>query len=1478
MMMMIVTLCFFVDARQENVFFFSKTMEPDTLQQHDPLQPSPSRPGSQPQCAADATPVVMTKRAIRRRIVKAWEKKKKELREQQQLESNLRMTMNCDDVRGPMLVSAAEAPKAVTQQKAKPTAHRLQLAATVARRPHLLRNSEAVQHNVFRPWTPAETPFSFFFEFPQTPSSPSSRSPGGDLRTDEDRSDVEPRQFGESIEATRPRCPVDPNFISLVRCADQERTGSTQREDQNADAPSAILPIPSPYSAASAPSTTVRPVIRRVDRQDPLPMLSPFAPGTDLNAPTPSYLSLDPTWGTHRSAPGFYRESATATSTLLKAAADVFARDAQQSVNVISTGDAMARLFETSYRPSQPFTLHVHRIGPAVVVHAPETAEEHAVDQARKKALLSKALYRLRDHAEEALRCGSQDAAPTAMSTSLVRADGDTGLPRAGTVSFAEQVQDDPRLHNYGSVLHWGIHALGVLVGLDTPILVDRDQTELTLALSDASVYTPDAVLRPGNVQLDALRCWFEATLANVANVGFCVHNHGEVQSYQLKKVSDLLSLVEGQVAASAMAFTTHVLRWLLEQCTEDGTDYVVLRDVDSDMLELYAIHSHTAGGRRSAGSRIAAEDVDTSEPEDTPEGKSERAPRDAPAGGRSRKAKDLGTDMTLALLCYQMGLHFISVDKASEAFQLMMRALHIFFEHTDRPDVAAPIQDICARFAPLLETTLSGKLHSFSKRAAEEALLSHDRAGEGTDVCVSFGGVAKALQEAMFACIRVEEQLRRLYELPSEQLCVLDRSTIAPLLLRCSAGVSVVVSAALKEWGTVRDQLCCAKKAVRHRQHDSRVQLLTIALKDTIQIVLEGIVVLERIYAALVPSNPAGLWSAGSGSSPTDGAASVANVAPESPRLQSALVEVRAAPTKIESTKLSSIACELLGDVYLSILADPSSGSGDAVAEISQCMLTRMENSAASRAFDDPMQRTSGSQKNSDPQQDASSPPCAATSCLRKLRAIPSEPTALCHTAIVYYSRPRAVARRLLQKASVCYFLVGKRLHATHRWTKALEYLQHCADTLAASEVAAVQPDHGFPQTALQSTTSWLDLYSVMGQTYLQMAMLRRDQAHRANPQTYVARKKAFLATVPESWLAGVVAVPFDDEEERHMSSALSAFTAAYNNCDGTRSTENHPQALEETPTGLVESLGATSVADAYVLRARLCVCLCAYAVRLIGRSVCSDSEAAISETYKKLGALLDRSAALAESLRDVPAPVSIERRCQVDEALQWCVWTRVVSSFVPRLELSIFGSHQHSPLTAPTVKNSLASGLLYGGPHCSVVWKQRAASVCHATRLPVSQLRLRMQTILWLAYSIGTAIKHVADLVALKATLCDIAACCTAVSDKPEGGGCQTVAVRLWATIFVWLRCDAESRGQISTARSDDEDDLRVVITSCLRECMTSCVLLARKGSPLLDICADRLKERLRRALTSAELSCADCAETCEGVVQDLQSPVAS
>ncbi|CUE79139.1 Hypothetical protein, putative [Bodo saltans] len=1227
---------------------------------------------------------VMTKRAIRRRIVKNWERKQKELlSDSHQVRSSSNSDPPHTEETGTRNPAAEELDDTTTTPPSVRAPSTTSFISAVATTHHPLRNAAAVPvvsgrfldsngAPLFRlgsclPNIDQRPPFEFLFRMPNSSSLETTTVTPSVFQKPELGTEEDERDDTAASRQRRSNCAVvDDAFLAALALRDRSSGGECDEDDRHSggvegaagsrnhgpsprgrnnggapQAPSSKLPIPNLFAAytndddegggggISSPTSPAgflafRPVIRRVERQAPLP-LAPFSPGTDLNPPPENYLSMDSVWGLHRHAPGFYRDAEAATHSLMSAATRIFS-DEGRAVNVISTGEAMTRLFESSFRADQPFTVHVHRVGPAIVLHAPEHGmPQETIEQVRKKALLSKALYRMSNGGPRQLTArltSSDSGSPTTQPGEYDRALALRGapetadMPRAGSLAFTAAVQHNAGLHNFGNVLHWGIQNLEVLIGLDTPVLLDRDHENAEVAFAMHDALSGMEISNPSQVQYDALRCWFESTLANVAHVGFCVHNRGIVQSFELKKVTDLLTFAEAQVATAAMGFTTNALRWLTEHCTEDGTDYAVIRNPETNTLELYALHHTSPGSATHQQHHVEGvwaseeeemnDDVDVSvENSHNPVGGRSSGRRGSAVphhstmpGGHGGGHHPPSLDVTLAVLCYRMGIHLLEKGKPAEALKLLLRSFQIHHLHCHDETSAAPMLDICARLPAVVKQYLLSELPLVAMATTTTTTT--------TDEPASFE-VPSKFQEVMFACMRIEDRVRQMLEYytvpgrnnssnnaaaaatasasaataaPGQHRVALSAPSLANMLLWCAAALGLIVDGCIGWWCNVHACLTTLKRSVVHRQRDSAVQLHTVIFKELVQVALEGVVVLEGICLALRPGATdatASFPEVGTSVAVDACQSSFPQTSRKSDNTQScsatpncctALARTTTAhsqdefhlhqilPTR-ELVQLTTAICEVLGDMCLCALADGSPTTLTTLVEVSQLMLTTTARTSPSLAVFTKLREGGGGGGGGE--------------------------TAIFQETMQWYSKVQKVHsgrhQSVQRKIATAYFHYAVQFHKTDRWTKAVENLKRALDALIApvSQAAAGGPtlapiDEAKGVVCVTTEQVRLELCVV----WLKMCRRRRDQLPPAipppaQPNTCLDVSCALLhRTCPQ--LATELFRPLVEDEHKQMQYCLSELRECESFYQGVRR-KVAPSTTDDSPDGSKQS-----------------------------------------------------------------------------------------------------------------------------------------------------------------------------------------------------------------------------------------------------------------------------------------------------------------
>ncbi|KEG10777.1 hypothetical protein DQ04_03301050 [Trypanosoma grayi] len=596
-----------------------------------------------------------------------------------------------------------------------------------------------------------------------------------------------------------------------------------------------------PVKAMMQSSITRSIHVRRVEGVPPLPMAAPMPPGTDLDVPTRNYLMPDATYYVHQHALGFERDENVAKRSMLACAVREW-RGGDNNVLVLSTGDALRSVFEATYSDAKPLALEVRRVGPILLIDSHSERDYRVrVRDLRGKALLGKALYRIQDGSFSCIGkdddidnnhnnngnsgCGGGNSGGSSSSSSSSSNSSNTQNPgtkstgkksgvvalpthRVGSAALSKEIRS---LSRYAHIFRWEIGSMDVLVGLDTPIVLDsRDDVEYVLKLEDTSVE-----MTPHEAQQDALRCWFDATLANVPQVGIFVHNDGVIQRYEVKKVQEMLGIVEGSLATAAMNFTTNVLQWLVSQCVKDGMTYAVIRNYETGVLEIYEYSND--------------ERLEKFLPED---GK-----KDSGSGAETLKAEEQRRaeeserlNWGLATMCFRMGMHLKDSEaKAPDALSLLLRSFSVYFQHRTRMDEA------CQRVCDIVKCLpgLVGRLIDNRKAALEEE-----------------GGIIQLpeiYREAFLTCGRFEVRLQG--AACDETLRLPTRRTFLQCLLPCSAALCLCVARTIEQF--------CAERRVYLRLRaesgtSSNVHIHSLIAKDLLQVVVEGLLRLEQMNRML--------------------------------------------------------------------------------------------------------------------------------------------------------------------------------------------------------------------------------------------------------------------------------------------------------------------------------------------------------------------------------------------------------------------------------------------------------------------------------------------------------------------------------------------------------------------------------------------------------------------------------------------------
>ncbi|CAJ1986802.1 hypothetical protein conserved [Leishmania donovani] len=668
-------------------------------------------------------------------------------------------------------------------------------------------------------------------------------------------------------------------------CAPQH---SNARPSANWDRIS-VLPI---YSGASSTITKLlnSTHVQRVEGVKAIPMQAPLAPGTDMNRPPRNYLTLDPVHNVHQHAPGFLRNQRVALQHMLASAVMEW-KDMQQNALIVSSAEAMRTIFEQVYVPERPLALRVQRIGPTLVIDS-RASEPSEVHEMRQQALFGKALYLMKETHGQATVEADEAAAGAAGQLALA-------LPeRRLSSTAASDVHFGANLHRYSQVLRWRMDATEVLIGIDAPIVMDqRTNTEQLVRMKEKVPVGPaDAEQR------ETLRCWFDAMMANVSQVGTYVHHDGIVQSHQVKKTMDILDSVEARMAAAALSFTSRALQWLVKQCRRDGGTYAVVRDYPLEYVELYelpdlddsaafveetdkyfgcAAAAAFASADRGAAERVADGEayVESEVPATTSSGYG--------IGGPPTASQLNRFNWNFGKTCFNIGQHLFrsgDLSRAGDALPLLHRSLRIFLPSC-REDLAA--RETVAELVRMVPVLVVRKLHADAAQTAA-AVASNSTAGRPKNAAASCAAglcsPPEVYRDALLLCGRFEIPLRHmLVEAGKWEGGQLMRAFFARCLVVCSAAACAVVALSLEAYycgchhlralRMARNEAKAkeGKAALRGAEHREEVMAaISSCTQDLLQVVVEGLVRLEEASELVGPLHSAAAATAAVAEAPT--------------------------------------------------------------------------------------------------------------------------------------------------------------------------------------------------------------------------------------------------------------------------------------------------------------------------------------------------------------------------------------------------------------------------------------------------------------------------------------------------------------------------------------------------------------------------------------------------------------------------------
>ncbi|KAG5485034.1 hypothetical protein LSCM1_07114 [Leishmania martiniquensis] len=913
------------------------------------------------------------------------------------------------------------------------------------------------------------------------------------------------------------RLPVD-------ACAPQQRSSRPSASWARISA----LPI-----YGSAPSTIAKLLnsthVQRVEGVDAIPMEAPLAPGTDINRPPRSYLTLDPVHNIHQHAPGFLRNQRVALQHMLASALMEW-KDMQQNALIVSSAEAMRTIFEQVYVPERPLALRVQRIGPTLVIDS-RASEPSEVRDMRQQALLGKALYLMKEARGRDAAIALEAAAGAAGQLALA-------LPERRLASTAaSDVHFGANLHRYSQVLRWRMNTTELLIGVDAPIVMDkRTSTEQLVRLKEeVPISAADAEQR------ETLRCWFDAMMANVSQIGTYVHHDGIVQSHQVKKTMDTLGSVEARMAAAALSFTSSALQWLVKQCRRDGGTYAVVRDYSSDYVELYELPDLDESATFveemdkyfGCAAAFASADADAAERVGNGTAHIENGDPETTSrygiGGPPTVPNLNRLNWNFGKTCFNIGQHLFrsgDLSRAGDALPLLHRSLRIFLLSCRKSLVS---REMVAEVVKMIPVLVARKLQAEVVKTAA-AVTSTGAAScpkaAATSGVTSLCSSPEIYRDALVLCGQFEVPLRHMFLAAGEwEGGLLLQAFYARCLVACSAAVCAVVALSLEAYycscrhlralRAMRSEATAKEGKAAPRDSEPRNEAaasISSCAQDLLQVVVEGLVRLEETSQLVGPRHSAGAAEAQISTSALDESTTANGATPVSrdcrnPKeglssLPPSLVSTGASPTEScsQSSLLTTVSAHTSRSSRLQNCVD-GADAGVPPVSCSTVLDPRMQvdinplryalcelyGDVAVAAMSDAASGFSiralaelGTRMEA-----------RLLQCSRKLpttliwiTTLKADAVSLSFTALRFYGRVGTHTRRHLVKLALVYYLVGKEHHRTARYTKALEALHRAKSLLQASQKAAEDAVFG-AAFGSHGLLQWADTMRLLGDVY---------------------------------------------------------------------------------------------------------------------------------------------------------------------------------------------------------------------------------------------------------------------------------------------------------------------------------------------------------------------------------------------------------
>ena len=249
-----------------------------------------------------------------------------------------------------------------------------------------------------------------------------------------------------------------------------------------------------------------------------------------------------------------------------------------KQIDVIAPAENLKKLFMVAHDDA-PLALTIHKIGESLVL---EDEVAHCsrknLKNVRDRAMFSKLLY-YSILAEQTAEAPAEARKAKVNAIPLPAKGEDEAFKHARPWHPGKGVPGSTPNPMFTRTLHWRFQDLNLLLGSNTLVMKMRDQTEVALKMRD----TPLS-------QAEALSYWLDNVMTNVPNVAICFHKEGIIQGYQLVSTADIPRVSEATRFDPKVVeeYCGSVLHWLKDNCISDAGSYLLVREKDTNLLQLY--------------------------------------------------------------------------------------------------------------------------------------------------------------------------------------------------------------------------------------------------------------------------------------------------------------------------------------------------------------------------------------------------------------------------------------------------------------------------------------------------------------------------------------------------------------------------------------------------------------------------------------------------------------------------------------------------------------------------------------------------------------------------------------------------------------------------------------------------------------------------------------------------------------------------